>query len=136
MQWKEGLNLTKKKPEKPQRILTPHQISHWEQQKRRQRVIMVTGVFIIVAVLAIVAVGWFLSQYQPLQETVLEVNGTEFNMDFFIGMLKMEGSFRPQTDLSQVADITMQNIQPDRIKKNSIFPLIYSSCFYVFVLSW
>jgi hypothetical protein len=107
--------LAKKKREKPQRILTPHQISRWEQQRRRQRVIMVTGILVIAVVLAFVGVGWYLGQYQPLQETILKVNDTEFSMDYYIEMLKLEGALRQQPDLALVADTTLQSIQRNEL---------------------
>ncbi|MQY80953.1 MAG: protein export protein, partial [Dehalococcoidia bacterium] len=59
--------MAKKKREKPQRILTPHQVSRWEQQKKRQRLILMTGIFVIVSAFAIVIVGWYLGQYKPLR---------------------------------------------------------------------
>jgi len=103
--------LAKKKPEKPQRILTPHQISHWEQQKRRQRIILMTGIFVIALVLAVVGIGWYLGQYKPLRETVIKVNDAEFTMDYYVEMLKLEGAFHSESDLSLVADTVLQNIQ-------------------------
>jgi len=107
--------LAKKKPEKPQRILTPHQISRWEQQKKRQRIILTTGIFVIVLVLAFVGIGWYQGQYKPLRETVIKVNDTEFTMDYYVEMLKLEGAYYPESDLSLVADTVLQNIQRNEL---------------------
>jgi len=81
--------LVKKKVEKPQREVTKRQLSQWQKQKRRQRIILGFGIFIIVAVLGIVGVGWYTRYYQPLHQTVITVNDTEFNMDYYIKMLKL-----------------------------------------------
>ena len=107
--------MAKKKPEKPQRILTPHQISRWEQQKKRQRIILTTGIFVIVLVLAFVGIGWYQGQYKPLRETVIKVNDTEFTMDYYVEMLKLEGAYYPESDLSLVADTVLQNIQRNEL---------------------
>ena len=81
--------MVKKKVEKPQREVTKRQLSQWQKQKRRQRIILGFGIFIIVAVLGIVGVGWYTRYYQPLHQTVITVNDTEFNMDYYIKMLKL-----------------------------------------------
>ena len=115
--------MAKKKPEKPQRILTPHQISRWEQQKRRQRIILVTGIFIIALVLAFVGIGWYLGQYKPLHETVLKVNDTEFTMDYYVEMLKLEGAYHPESDLSLVTDTALQNMQHNELMRQGALEL-------------
>ncbi len=77
-----------KKVEKPTREVTKRQLSRWQQQKKRQRIIAVAGIFIIAAVLVIVGAGWYIGQYRPLHQTVIRVNDTEFDMNYYIRMLK------------------------------------------------
>ncbi|MBL7126775.1 MAG: peptidylprolyl isomerase [Dehalococcoidales bacterium] len=115
--------MAKKKRDKPQRILTPHQISHWEQQKKRQRLILMTGIFVIVAALAIVIVGWYLGQFKPLRETVIKVNDTEFTMDYYVEMLKIEGSYHQVPDVSYVADSVLQNIPRNELTRQGALEL-------------
>ncbi|HEY51654.1 MAG TPA: hypothetical protein G4O20_07620 [Dehalococcoidia bacterium] len=115
--------MAKKKPEKPQRILTPRQISRWEQQKRRQRIILITGISVIVLALAIVVVGWYLGQYKPLQETVIKVNETEFTMDYYVEMLKLEGSYHQTSDLSYLTSSVVQNIQRNELIRQGALEL-------------
>jgi parvulin-like peptidyl-prolyl isomerase len=83
--------LAKKKQEKPRRELTRRQHSRRQQQKRRQRIILGLAILIVVAVLSVVGVGvykgWYVEDYKPLHETVLEVNGTEFDMEYYVTML-------------------------------------------------
>jgi parvulin-like peptidyl-prolyl isomerase len=84
--------LAKKKAEKPKREFTKRQLSRWQQQKKRQRIILGSGILIIVAVLSVVGAGvynrWYISEYKPMHETVIQVNDTEFDMDYYIKMLK------------------------------------------------
>ena len=115
--------MAKKKREKPQRILTPHQISRWEQQKRRQRIILITGIFVIALVLTFVGIGWYLGQYKPLHETVLKVNDTEFTMDYYVEMLKLEGAYHPGSDLSLVTDTALQNMQHNELMRQGALEL-------------
>jgi parvulin-like peptidyl-prolyl isomerase len=86
--------LAKKKVEKPKREPTRRQLSHWQRQKRRQRIIFGAGILIIVAVLVVVGAGvyfgWYVPERQPLHETVIEVNGAQFDMDYFVKVLKYE----------------------------------------------
>lgn len=84
--------MPKKKATKPPRIVTKHQLSRWEQQRRRQRIIMGIGIFIIAAVLTVIGVGWYYGQYQPMHETVLAVNDREFSMEYYVEMLKLQAA--------------------------------------------
>jgi len=84
----------KKKIEKPKRKLTRRQLSSWQRQKRRQRLILGIGISVIIAVVGIVSAGlyyqWYLPEVKPLRETVTEVNSTKFNMDYYIKALKFQ----------------------------------------------
>ncbi len=96
--------MAKKKVEKPKREVTKRQLSHWQRQRRRQRIILGLGIFIVVAVLGVMGAGWYLSHYQPLHQTVIRVNNTEFNMDYYIKMLKYYGEGWPIQYMDALAD--------------------------------
>ncbi len=81
--------MTKKKQQKPKREVTKRQLSRWQQQKKRQRLIIGSGIFIVVAAVVTVVAGWYITQYRPLHETVVKVNDTSFNMDYYVNMLKL-----------------------------------------------
>jgi parvulin-like peptidyl-prolyl isomerase len=84
--------LAKKQVEKPRHEMTKRQLSRWQQQKRRQRFILSAGIAVLIAVLGVFGVGvykqWYISEYKPLHETVIEVNDTKFDMDYYVKMLK------------------------------------------------
>ena len=84
--------MAKKQVEKPRHEMTKRQLSRWQQQKRRQRFILSAGIAVIIAVLGVFGVGvynqWYIPEYKPLHETVIEVNDTKFDMDYYIKMLK------------------------------------------------
>ncbi len=105
--------MARKKREKPQREVTKRQLSRWQRQRKRQRIIFGLGIFIIVTVLGIVGTGWYFNQYQPLHQTVISVNDTKFNMDYYIKMLKFYGEGQPILPMyllvDEVATIIQQN---------------------------
>jgi peptidyl-prolyl cis-trans isomerase D len=84
----------KKKVEKTRHEPTKRQLSRWKQHQRRQRFIFGSGILIIVAVLVVIGVGvyfgWYVPERQPLKETVIRVNDTEFNMDYYVKTLKYQ----------------------------------------------
>jgi len=96
--------LAKKKQQKPKREVTKRQLSQWQRQKRRQRFILGLGILIIVAALVTVGAGWYITQYQPMHETVITVNDTSFNMKYYINMLKLYGQGQPADYLFFLAD--------------------------------
>ena len=86
--------MAKKKLDKPKKAVTRRQISYWQRQKRRRRIILSLGIAVIVAVLGLVTWGlyfqWYLPEQKPLKETVVEVNGTKFNMQYYIDALNLQ----------------------------------------------
>ena len=81
--------MAKKKIEKPKREVTKYQLSRWQRQKKRQRLILIAGISVIAAVAGVIGGGWYTKEYQPLQETVIRVNDTEFSMRYYIDMLEL-----------------------------------------------
>jgi len=107
--------LAKKKREKPRREFTRRQLSRWQQQKRRQRIILSLGIFVIVAALIIVGSGWYINEYQPLHQTVIRVNDTEFDMDYYVKMIKLYGKGQPTILMPIVADSVITTIQQNEL---------------------
>ena len=96
--------MAKKKVEKPKREVTKRQLSQWQRQRRRQRIILGLGIFIVAAVLGIMGAGWYISHYQPRHQIVISVNDTKFNMDYYIKMLKYYGEGMPTQYMQFMAD--------------------------------
>ena len=115
--------MTKKKAEKPQRIVTQRQLSRWQKQKRRQRIILGVGISIIVTVLGIMGVGWYIAQYQPLHQPAIRVNDTEFNMKYYVEMLKLLGGDQPASYLPYLADSAVKNIEQNELIKQGALKL-------------
>ena len=119
--------MAKKKVQKPRREVTKHQLSQWQRQKRRQRITLGFGIFIIVAVLGILVAGvynkWYIPEYKPLRQTVITVNDTEFNMDYYIEMLKIYGEGQPSYYMSYLADEVVRYIEQNELIRQGAMEL-------------
>ncbi|MDP2917447.1 MAG: peptidylprolyl isomerase [Dehalococcoidia bacterium] len=102
--------MTRKKVEKPTREMTKRQRSRWQEQLRRQRIAFISGIAIIVIVIAVLVTGWYVDLYRPLRQVVLRVNDKEFTTEYYIDMLKFYG--RGQTQyISAIADQVVETIK-------------------------
>ena len=115
--------MTKKRKEKPRREVTKRQLSQWQQHKRRQRIIFGLGTFIIVVVLGVVGAGWYISQYQPLHQTVISVNDTEFNMDYYVKALEFYGGGQSSYYLYSIAGEVVTIIQRNELIRQGAIKL-------------
>ena len=119
--------MAKKKAEKPKREVTKRQLSRWQQQRRRQRIIFSSGILIIVAVLCVVGAGvyfgWYVTERQPLQETVIEVNETKFDMNYYVKMLKFYGRSMSMENMEFVADWVVTDIQRNELIRQEALEL-------------
>ncbi len=109
--------MAKKKVEKPAREVTKRQLSRWQIQKKRRRIIAATGIFIIATVVVIVGAGWYIGQYRPLHQTVITVNDTEFDMNYYIKMLKFYGGGQSSYYL---ADEVVRIIERDELVRQEV----------------
>ncbi|MBI2831537.1 MAG: peptidylprolyl isomerase [Chloroflexi bacterium] len=108
--------MAKKKMEKPRREMTRRQLSTWEKQKKKQRIILFGGIIIILAAILTVGIGWFQNEYLPLHQTVVRVNNAQFNMDYYIKMLKFYSQGNAE-NLSPLLDAVAQAIQQNELIK-------------------
>ena len=115
--------MAKKKIEKPQREVTKRQLSRWQQQKKRQRIIFIVGSCIIAAVLVVLGVGWYINEYRPLHQIVIKVNDTELDMDYYIETLKFYGAGQSAIYMYAVADEVVGIIQRDELVRQAAMKL-------------
>ena len=119
----------KKRAEKPRREPTKRQLSRWQQQQRRQRFIFTIGLSIIVAVLAIIGAGayfsWYVPEYKPLHEVVIEVNDTEFDMEYYVDMLAYyyQASQASPTRLPALTDEVVKDIERNELIRQGAMEL-------------
>ena len=124
--------MAKKKVVKPKREVTKRQLSRWQKQKRIQRIIFGLGILVIVAVLGIVGAGvynrWYIPEYKPLHQTVIGVNDTKFDMDYYVKMLKFYGSGMPMQQMYSLADEVVMLIERNELVRQGAMKLGISVC--------
>jgi parvulin-like peptidyl-prolyl isomerase len=120
------LVLVKKKEEMPRREVSKRRLARWQQQRKRQRFIRGLGILVIAAVLGVTGVGWYLSQYQPRWQTVIRVNDTEFNMDYYIKALEFHTEGQPVQFIQFLADQVETSIQQNELVRQKALELGFS----------
>ncbi len=115
--------MAKKKVEKPKREVTKRQLSHWQQQKKRQRIILGLGSFVVAVVLVVIGVGWYIGYYQPMHQVVIRVNNTEFNMNYYIKMLKFYGEGWPVQYMDALANEVVVVIERNELVRKGALKL-------------
>jgi parvulin-like peptidyl-prolyl isomerase len=100
----------KKKTEKKPREMTRRQLSQHKRQQRRQRIIFISGISIIAAVVLIVLVGWLIGEYLPMHRTVVKVNDVKFDTRYFIDALKIEAANQNIEQLDAYGATVLNNI--------------------------
>ncbi|UCG54072.1 MAG: peptidylprolyl isomerase [Dehalococcoidia bacterium] len=107
--------------EKPKRKPTKRQLSRWQKQKRRQRLIVGIGTSVVIIALSLVVVGvyfqWYVPQEKPFKETVVEVNDTQFDMAYYIDALNYQLAGLSSQQVSLYLDIIADGIQQNELIK-------------------
>ncbi len=111
--------MAKKNAEKPGRELTRRQLSHRRQQERRRRIITTAGIIIIALVVILVGLGWYLGDYRPRHETVIRVNDTEYDMNYYMRVLKLYGVGQSAENLLALTDEVVNVIQQSELVRQA-----------------
>ncbi len=112
-----------KKHKKPEikRPLTKHELSRWEKQKNRQRIITVIGSAFLVIILGLVGFGYYNSQFKPLHQKVLKVNDTVFDMAYYLKTLELyaQGREASSSMVSVLASMVIGVIEQNELIKQA-----------------
>ncbi|MFC1905538.1 hypothetical protein ACFLXL_01880, partial [Chloroflexota bacterium] len=97
------------------RLPTKQQLSKWELQKKRQRLIYILGGIFFAFVLIFMGYGYYDAQIKPFSQKVLRVNDTIIDMDYYLNRL---AALLPAVDPSQapyIADTVIAGIVRDEL---------------------
>jgi hypothetical protein len=112
--------LAKKKREEKPREYTRRQLSHFQRQKRRQRIILFSGIAVILAIAIIVSVGWYLGDFKPLHRTIIQINDAKFNVLYYVDALEMMYNMNSnQTPDSLSSNLANYIIQDELIRQGA-----------------
>ncbi len=107
--------MPKKSIEKPRREMTKRQLSHWQKEKRIQRIALIGGIIVVAAVLILVGSGLYINQFKPLHEIVIRVGDTEYDMDYYIDMLAYFGLTQGTENIQYMTDYAAQYIEQNKV---------------------
>jgi hypothetical protein len=86
--------LSKKKTTKQEFKPTKRHLSNIQKQKRRQKLNFFSGIGIISIAVIFVILGlifqWYIPKVKPLNDVVIEVNGTKFKMSYYVDSLSYQ----------------------------------------------
>jgi parvulin-like peptidyl-prolyl isomerase len=115
--------VAKKDREEKPREYTRRQLSHFKKQKRRQRIIFISGISVILAIILIVSLGWYFTEYSPMHRTVIKVSDTKFDTAYYIDMLVLYGqanSGYSLEDLDMYLNLPQVIVQNELIKRAAV----------------
>lgn len=95
---------------KPKREMSRQQLSNWQKQERRQRLVLYIAIGVVIMVFLVIGMGWYISDFQPRHQKVLIVNGTVFSMDYYLTALKYY-SGNQATSVAQIEPSLVASIE-------------------------
>ena len=107
--------MAKKKDEKPARVFTRRQRSHWQKEKKRRNIIRITGIIIIAVAILTVGIGWYFSEFRPLNKTVMRVNDTDISMGYFVKAIEFYRGGQPIPNMYLFADEVVKVIERNEL---------------------
>jgi parvulin-like peptidyl-prolyl isomerase len=77
----------KQKKATPKRAPTKHQLSKWQRQTKIRRIVIIAAVVFLAGILSWVGYESYKDyKSNPIREVVIEVNGVQFNMEYYVNM--------------------------------------------------
>jgi len=94
------------------------QITRWEKQHKIQRIVLFSGIGLIIAVFLLIGGGWYFTEYQYLVKPLVTVNGTNIRVIDFIKVLRVYAS-SSTTDINSTASQVLNTLEQSEILKQA-----------------
>ena len=105
----------KQKRVEPKRLPTKHQLSKWERQRKRRRIIVIAAAVFLSGIIGYVGYGYYETKVKPLHEVVIEVNDTSFDMAYYIGILDAYTKGAEPAQLNYMSQMLANQIVQDEL---------------------
>ena len=104
--------MPKKPKAPPHRVPTTRQLSRWQREERKRRIVIALGLLVILIALSIMGYGYYDSNIAPRHEPAVQVNDKIFDVDFFTRILRMNATlFEGTEDPLTLLGITIEQVQ-------------------------
>jgi parvulin-like peptidyl-prolyl isomerase len=94
---------------------TKRQLSKWQRQQRIQRIIVIVGILFFALIVGYIGYGYYDEQFKPLHQPVVKINGTVFDMDYYIRLLELYSQGKDSTATSAMADELISVIESGEV---------------------
>ena len=93
------------------RMPTKRQLSRHRRQQRIQHIVYITGAVFFTLLIVFVGYGYWNVQFKPFHQPAVKINGTTYDMDYYIKYLDLYTSGKDATQTAAVADDLINRIQ-------------------------
>lgn len=93
--------LNKKPKATAKDIATKRQLSKWQKESHRRRILLVAIVVAIVSIPALLVYGYYVTYQKPWHEPILQVNNKVFDMNYYVKMLRLFGVTKNDTSSAE-----------------------------------
>lgn len=102
-----------KKHKKPElkRAPTKRQLSRWQRQRRVQHIVIIAVSLFLALIVGYIGYGYYEQQVKPFHQTVVKINGTVFDMDYYIKLLNLYSLGKDSSEVSAIADRLIEVIE-------------------------
>lgn len=118
--------MAKKSRPAPVRVPTQRQLSKWRREQRAQRITVICGSLFLAFILAYAGYGYYSEEVQPLNQPVLKMDGTVFNMGYYLKLLEFYSRGQEDAMLPMVAEITSGAIEQGEMVRREATKLGFS----------
>jgi parvulin-like peptidyl-prolyl isomerase len=89
---------------------TKRQLSRHKRQQRIQRIMYIGGAIFLAAIFVFIGYAVWHEQYRPYHQPAAKINGTTYDMDYYIKTLKLYAKDKDATQTSAIAENIVDNI--------------------------
>jgi parvulin-like peptidyl-prolyl isomerase len=90
---------------------TKRQLSRHRRQQRIQHIIYITGAVFLALLIAFVGYGYWDVQVKPFRQPVAKINGTTYDMGYYVKMLELYSKGQDATQTATIADNLIKIMQ-------------------------
>jgi len=104
--------VTKKPKAESKQPVTKRQLSRWQREIRRRRIIQVVILVALVSSIGVVTYGYYDTRVKPWHQPIVRVNDRVFDMRYYVNMLRLHGVEQYSQNLQQMMTAAQSAVGP------------------------